>query len=72
MTATGHRLERVSVWLPGPEPTGYRPSVASDPEAGHWIRFLRCRDCGAERERASDFQSECHARGTRSRVVADD
>jgi hypothetical protein len=70
---SAHRLTAEDVWLPGPEPVGFRRTVALDPQAGHWHRYWRCAACGAERDRPGAFDERCPGvAGDDRAAVADD
>lgn len=53
----GHLLIVVEEWLPGREPTDYGIDLTAD--YGYRTRYFRCRNCGQERNRRSEFRERC-------------
>lgn len=55
----GHLLISVVEYLPGKEPTDYDIDLTEGYE--YRTRFWRCRNCGQERNRRSEFREPCEA-----------
>ena len=55
----GHELVAIDEWLPGTEPTPYEIDLTDGCE--YRTRYWRCRNCGQERNRRSQFTAHCEA-----------
>lgn len=56
---TDHSLVAVTEYLPGREPTDYDVDLTEGPPYTYRTRFWRCRKCGQERNRRSEFTEPC-------------
>ncbi len=52
-----YELVAVDEWLPGKEPAPYELEFTDDYE--YRTRYLRCQNCGQERNRRDDFRTPC-------------
>ncbi|UHQ98191.1 hypothetical protein HYG81_19010 (plasmid) [Natrinema zhouii] len=53
----GHELIAIDEWPPGKEPTPYEINLTDGFE--YRTRYLRCRNCGQERNRRGVFNDQC-------------